>query len=45
MTSLVSRQLGTYILKKWGRRVFQVVSPTDHFETIKGINLAARLLQ
>ena len=23
------------VLKKWGRIVFKIVSPTDHFETIK----------
>ena len=33
-------------LEKYGRTVFEIVSPTDGFEAIKnGITLVARLLQ
>ena len=44
MMSLVSRQRGPK--EKCGRTVFEIVSSTDYFETIKnGIALVARLLQ
>ena len=33
-------------LEKCGRTVFEIVSPTDNFQTVKyGITLVARLLQ
>ena len=42
----VNSILATGSLEKCGRTVFEIVSPTDNFETIKnGITLVARLSQ